>query len=252
MTKMSVFRGLLLAAVAACSSSSNDMLPVGGGGGDGGVRPDSPPADGKSSGRDATPSAIDAAIIQGRVCLITSDPRKLGLDPANDCAATGAGGLTVRLGGKETTTNADGTFSIDAPATLQGSIWSVTGSSIVSSYEVFADYQIPALTTSLYQSMLAANMVIPLPGQGSVIAQLVSNGHGASGLTGASAPTSEYDPFYDGATATGFTQTSTGSAGVMWITGIDVGTATVKAATLTSPSLPIVDGALTFVTITFP
>ncbi len=258
MSQMSVSRGMVLFLLAACGNNNTDKLPPPGTGTtDAGVRIDAP-ADGTTMPKDGTPSAIDAAIINGRVCLVTADPRHIGLDPASDCASTGANGLTVRLGDSVTTTGDDGSFSIDAPEMLTGSIWSVTGSSIVSSYKVFSDYQIPAFTTTLYNSMLSANGVIPLPGQGSVIAQLVANGQGEAGVVGASTPTAEYAPYYDGSTPTSFTQAASGAAGIMWITGIDVGTATVKATQsgaqqgLTTASQPIVDGALTFVTITFP
>ncbi|MGE5181327.1 MAG: hypothetical protein ACM31C_04670 [Acidobacteriota bacterium] len=257
---MSVSRGMVLFLVAACGSNNTDNLPPPGTGTtDAGVRIDAT-SDGTTTPKDGTPSEIDAAIINGRVCLVTADPRHIGLDPASDCATTGANGLTVRLGDKVTTTADDGSFSIDAPATLAGAIWSVTGSSIVSSYKVFSDYQIPAFTTALYSSMLSANGVIPLPGQGSVIAQLVSNGAGATGMIGLSTPTSEYSAFFDGSTATTFQQTSSGSAGIMWLAGIDVGEATVTAGPptfpnqfeITTPTQPIADGSLTFVTITFP
>ncbi len=262
MDEMSVSRWMVLVGVAACGSSGNDMLPVGGGGGGGGG-PGSGAIDAAvthDAPRDGTPSSIDAALIHGRVCLVTSDPRHLGLDPATDCATTGAGGLTVRLDTKTTTTNPDGTFTIDGSNAKSGQIWSVTGAGIVSSYMVFSDYQIPALTTALFQSLTSANSVILLPGQGSVIAQLVHNGAGASGMIALTTPTSAYDAFYDGASATTFVQSTTGSAGVVWLPGIDVGSATVTAGPppfpnqneITTPTQPIVDGAITFVTITFP
>jgi hypothetical protein len=87
------------------------------------------------------------------------------------------------------------------------------------------------------------------------MAQLIRNGAGYAGLTVFTTPSSYYDAHYDGGSATGaWPQTSTGSNGVAWLAGIDVGTATVTAGAgtpLTTPALPIVDGALTFWTIVF-
>ena len=236
--------------MAACSGDDG-MLPVGGGGGfDGGVLVDSRLVDGRIVDSATPPSPIDAALIMGRVCL-ANDPRRL-----NECANTGAGGLTVRLGdGPTTTTAADGRFTITASA----GTWRVTGSNIVTSIMTLADYEIPAITRTSYDAMLAASLVPPMlnPGEGSVMIQVIRNGVG-SGLaaTATSTPTSTFFPRYDSdASAATWAIDNTHAAGTVWIPGIDVGTASIAVTaggtTITDPGQPIVDGAITFTTVIF-
>ncbi len=246
---MRLSRWIVIAALAGCSSKS-DNLPVGtgggGGGGGGGALPDAPSYDSRGPGD--SPSAIDAPLINGRVCL-AADPRML-----TTCASTGADGLTVRLGSRAATTSADGHFTIDATDAGSSAVWRVTGASIVTSIMPFSDYQIPALATTTYDTLKANNLVSLLPGQGAIMVQLVRNGAGLAGQTAISMPSSTYEAFYDGSSPTGtWPQTSTGSNAVAWLAGLDVGTATVTAGTpaLTTPQLPVVDGAITFWTIVF-
>src|SRR5215468_4128708 len=52
-----------------------------------------------------------ADAIAGRVCLVMADPRALAT-----CAETGAGNITVSLGGVTTTTAANGAFTLVPPA----------------------------------------------------------------------------------------------------------------------------------------
>jgi hypothetical protein len=185
------------------------------------------------------------------VCLVTTDPRALGLH-AGDCATTGADNLTVRLGSQVATTGPDGTFTIDARDASASAVWHVTGANIATSAMVISDYEIPALTRSLFDTLKSANGVYLLPGQGSLIAQLVHNGAGVSGATATTGPTAEYGPFYDSSTTTIWSQSNTGAAGVVWVAGLDVGGATITANALTSAPQPILDDAITFVTLTYP
>jgi hypothetical protein len=247
---------LVAMMVAACGDDGS-MLPVGGGGNDGGFgfpdgsKIDSTPSGDAQMGDSGTPAPVDAALIVGRVCL-ANDPRKL-----NECATTGANGLTVRLGSETTTTSADGTFTIKASS----GTWRVTGSNIVTSIMVLADYEIPAILRTSYDAMVAASLVPPMlnPGEGSVMVQVIRNGVG-SGLqaTGFSVPTSTFFPRYDSdASPSAWVTDTTHGAGTIWIPGIDVGMAnitvdTATAAPITQTGLPIVDGAITFTTFIFP
>jgi hypothetical protein len=247
-------RFAVMAVLGACSGDEGLQYPVGGGGNDGGFTPfDASHVDARivdaTTGTDATPSPTDAAIIQGRVCL-ASDPRRL-----HTCASTGAGGLTVRLGGEVTTTNADGTFAITAAS----GVWRVTGSNIVTSIMNLADYEIPAITRTSYDAMIAGSWMMGNlnPGEGSVMVQVIHDGIGQVGATGTSMPLSQFLPRYDAVSPTAWETDATEAGGVIWLPGIDVGTASVTVSKPnTSPiitsGLPIVDGAITFTTVIFP
>jgi hypothetical protein len=250
-------RFAVFALLVACGDDGN-MYPVGGGGNDGGFGfgDGNKPVDAhlvdSTQSIDGTPAAVDAALLMGRVCL-ANDPRAL-----HTCASTGAGGLTVRLGSNVTTTNADGTFTI--PATT--GTWRVTGSNIVTSIMNLADYEIPAITRTSYDAMIAGSLTSGMlnPGEGAIMVQAIHDGHGQAGATASSTPTSQYVPRYDSASQTVWSTdatTGTGTNGTIWLAGIDVGTASVTVDTATANAinvggLPIVDGAITFTTVIFP
>jgi hypothetical protein len=246
-------RFALVVLLAACGDDGS-MLPVGGGGNDGGFGfPDSGGGSGTSDAKQdsGTPAPVDAALINGRVCLAT-DPRRL-----NECATTGAGGLTVRLGNETTTTNADGSFTI----TASSGTWRVTGANIVTSIMVLADYEIPAITRTSYDAMVAASLTPPMfnAGEGSVMIQLIRNGVGG-GLQGTatSDPASTFFPRYDSDASPSLWATDmTHMAGTAWIPGIDVGMVNVSVDTafsgvISDNGLPVVDGAITYTTIVIP
>ena len=247
----------MLAILAACGGDDGGGFPVGGGGNDGGftfpdggVVSDSAPTDGTTSG-DATPAPVDAALIVGRVCLAT-DPRDL-----NGCADTGAAGLTVRLGDQVTTTADDGSFTIAAA----GGTWRVSGANIVTSIMALADYEIPAITRTTFDAMLADSLDMGSlnPGEGSVMIQVIRNGTGLDTATASSTPPSAFQPFYDNASSpTDWNQmVGTGTGGTIWLAGLDVGTASVTVShaadsPITRGGLQVVDGAITFTTVIFP
>ncbi|HTL33831.1 MAG TPA: hypothetical protein VL326_11935 [Kofleriaceae bacterium] len=250
----------LVVILAACGSDS-DMLPVGGGSGSG--FPDSGTG-GTVDGRlidakviDGSPTAFDAAIFSGRVCLLT-DARAF-----DTCASTGAAGLTVHLGGNSAVTAADGTFKIAAPTT--NDVWYVTGSNIVSSYKVKNDYFIPAMTRTMFDALKAANTPGPpggiVQGEGSVMVHVIRNGIGLSGATASSALPNDakYLPFYDNnADQTDWNQTpsTTGTQGAVWLAGMDVGTTsfTITPAVgnaITEAAQPVFDQAITWDDVIF-
>lgn len=247
----------LLAVLAACGGGDDGGFPVGGGGTDGGFKfpdggivADGAPGDG-STATDAMPDEVDAALIMGRVCL-AENPRKL-----NDCAATGAGGLTVRLGTAVATTADDGSFTIVAAS----GTWRVTGTNIVTSIMALSDYEIPAITRTTYESMItdSLGMGVPNPGEGSIMVQVIRNGAGVDAATASSAPPSAWQPFYDNPNSpTQWNQTvGTGPDGTIWIAGLDVGSASVTVShagdqPVNRSGLQIVDGGITFTTVIFP
>jgi hypothetical protein len=241
--------GALVVATAACGGGDDDF-PVGGGS-DGSVMfPDTGGGSGSdagtdgSSGIDGSITPSDAPAIDGRVCLLT-DPRVL-----DQCASTGASGLTVRLGDATAVTGDDGSFTI-AGQGGQGLVWRITGPNIVSSYEVLADYFIPAMPQATFDSLLTANSIMQVPGEGSVFVFVSRDGAGLSGQVATSAPEGFYKPRYDGATATAWSDTTTGANGAVWIAGVDVGSVTVTVSGVPTTA-PIFDGGITFANILIP
>lgn len=246
----------LVVFLAACGNDA-EMLPVGGGSGtglpDSGMNnlADAHLIDAKVI--DASPLAVDAAIFSGRVCLLT-DVR----DPLS-CATTGANGLTVRLGANTAVTAADGTFKIVAGT----GTWSVTGSTIVTSYKLNADYLIPAITTTMFDALKTQNNVDLRQGEGSLMIHVIHNGAGYQGATAASQlpNPAKYLAFYDDDTQSDhakWTQTGgAGSHGMIWFAGIDVGatssTVFPPASTQgqTDSGQPIADGAITWSDVIF-
>lgn len=248
--------------VAGCSSSNAPNLPVGGGGG-GDAGPDSS-FNAIDARGDAAGSTIDASnVLHGRVCL-AADPRKLveAVDPAA-CASTGADGLTVQLKDRMATTNADGTFTIGAPAQTAGLLWKVSGANIVTSYMVIGDFEIPALTIATYTALRTSNNVASSPGEAAIMVVSIQNGRGLSGATATSSPgVGDNGAMYDGSSATGvWPRTATGAFGATWIPNIDVGNTTTSVSvttagtapiTVTSAPQPLFDGAITFTSLVFP
>src|SRR5262245_60350146 len=115
---------LTLAMLAAgCPSAESDDYPIGGGGGGGG--PGGPKTDAGTGDGGLTDGQT---AIHGRVCLLT-DLRQF-VNPMV-CAATGAGGLSVSLGGSmPVLTGADGSFTI-AAQDASNILWRVTGMNLV-------------------------------------------------------------------------------------------------------------------------
>jgi len=248
--------GLVLVLVA-CGEDGN-MFPVGGGGTDGGLVDsggqgtiDARLVDAKVI--DGAPATIDAAILSGRVCLLT-DAR----DPES-CASTGAANLTVHIGSNVAITAADGTFKIPAGT----GTWSVTGPNIVSSFKVKNDYFIPAMTRTMYDALIAANGIDLRQGEGSIMVHVIRNGAGYAGATAASAAQpnpAKYLPFYDNdANQNDWNQIPstanavTGSQGAVWLVGFDVGDATFTitppaggGTAVTEAGQPVIDQAITW------
>lgn len=248
--------------LAACGKSDNTNLPPPPGGTTDGGGFALPDARTGGSGDGGSPGGFDGGgAIKGRVCL-ASDPRALTeVVSPTACASTGAGGLTVYLGGSNATTADDGTFTIAAPGATSGLVWHVEGPGIVPSTMLFSDYEIPALSTATMSALEAANGVTLVPGEGSIFAQILRDGAGDPDVTVTCTPTPDYGTFSDGATATQWAHAATGAFGTAWCPGLDVGdgTATVKASDTSTPPVvlttspqPIEAGGITFVQLVYP
>jgi hypothetical protein len=141
-------------------------------------------------------------------------------------------------------------------------VWSVTGTTIVTSFKVFtgANFQIPAITMATFDTMGTDNGVAAISGQGSIMAMIVQNGSGLAGATAVTTPASMYQAFYDSTpSTTTWSQTATGGFGTAWVPGAIVGSTTltvtppgVGATVISVAAIPVSDGAVTYVTIIVP
>src|SRR5690606_24101672 len=113
------------------------------------------------------------------------------------------------------------------------------------------DYFIPAMPRALYESMLTANNVMLVPGEGSMMVFASYDGAGVAGVTASNDPQAFYEPFYDGASPTTWSRSETGANGTIWLPGIDVGTASVTIGSVVM-SGPIFDGGITFANALLP
>jgi hypothetical protein len=241
---------------AACSSKSDDYtVPPGGGGGGGGgggnidapagSAVDAPVAKLDAGFNDAIIPA-DVARVPGRVCKL-SDPRKL-----RTCDATGAGGYTVRLGSATALTSDDGSFEIDASG---GPEWVVLGGDIETSHRPFGDYQIPVMPKTLFASLLAANSISPIPGEGTIMADVLKDAIGHPNCVAETIPVSPDGELYDTGSTLVWGRAATGTLGAVFVPGVvESGMASIKVTPpapekLVTISMAVYDGAITFVTV---
>jgi hypothetical protein len=236
---------LIVILLAACQAKDGPEFMIGGGGGGGGG--------GGQGGIDAFVPQDGALgdVITGQVCLIT-DARQPNL-----CATTGVGGYTVTLDGHTALTEADGSFLIDSP-TSSNLTWSVTGADIMSSLMSFsAVHRIPVMKQADYFDLSNSNSVVAAPAFGDVFIHVTHAGASEPMVAATTTPVATFATLYDGIAATTWTQTGTGSFGVVWVPGLaqgavsatltpQGGTATVVAA------IPIGDQTLTWVALELP
>ncbi|HEU0032293.1 MAG TPA: hypothetical protein VFQ53_16795 [Kofleriaceae bacterium] len=237
---------LAVVMLAACQAEAPDDYPVGvgsggpGGNGSGNKDAATPDDDGGSGGQ-----------IIGRVCVL-SDLRVL-----DGCAASGAGGIAVTLGGEATTTADNGAFAIATPA---GSnlVWHAGAPGYITSVVPFTTrYFIPILRDTDYFTLLQDNGMLLADTQGSLVARVVQNDLPAADAIAAIDPVSQFAPRYDGTSAALWDQDATGPRGLTWITGIAAGSASVRvtpsgSTTATTTIQSIEPLAITFVTIEIP
>lgn len=222
----------VLVATAACGGDDIELYPItpGGGGGGGIAQPD---------------AGIDADVggsVSGRVCAI-SDARK-----PQDCAS-GAAGVTVKIGSQMATTAADGTFSIsrDAGATL----WQVSGTGYVSSAMTFASgTNIPLLEQTVYDTMLDTNSAISGGNTGAIIMNVRHLGSPVNGAEGSATPAPGGATYYDASTYDVWETDTTAAAGVIWIPGLTAGMESVEVTsngTKTFPGILVIADTITWV-----
>jgi hypothetical protein len=228
----------------ACQQTTGDDYPIGPGGGPGGITP------GQIDAADDGAGTGDGGVVNGRVCLVT-DLRNL-----TSCANSGAGGLTVQLGSQTTSTADDGKFAIVAPAATM-LVWSVSGGTIVPSLMGFgANATIPAVDATRYGDLLIANGVLLSPGQGSIVVRALQAGAPAVGALVTASPVPQYATYYDGIDMNAWDQDATGAFGVAWLTGVAVGTPTVRISPAVGSAamipLGVADQAITYATVELP
>jgi hypothetical protein len=235
---MKRFALLAVVVVGGCRASDMDY-PVGGGGGGGGGGThllDAAIGDGAGSG-----SALAAT-----ACVLT-DPR----DPAS-CQGSGELGLTVALGASTATTADDGSFTIARPAGTHLT-WQVTGSTVVTSVTPYAaQTRIPVMSMAMLVQLQGDNGVQPIAGTGALLIRIVRNGLPVTGESATVVPDAAQGIFYDGATASSWTQSATGTYGTIYLAGIASGAASVTLhgggnVQGTISAIPISDGGVTFV-----
>lgn len=235
----------VLALLTACRADNDQTYPIIP------ASPVGPVGAGVADARtgDAASDAVtDAAILQGRVCLVSN------FGDVATCASTGAGNLTVTLGASTATTSDSGQFTIAAPA-ASSVVWHVTGSSVQTTLAPFsASSTIPVATLAAVQTLESQNGVLEVAGQGAILAHVVAAGAPVEQVTATTTPIGADPVFYDGATAQQWTQNSTGSRGAIWIPGLPVGNVTLAVtpaggAPQSAGTIPVAEGALTFVTV---
>ncbi len=231
-------RLLLVVGLVACGNTGDDFPVTPGGNGPGGNHP----------GVDAAIDTGDSgANLAGHVCLV-SDPR------VSTCATTGAGGLLVTLGLNTATTADDGSFQIQGTQATNA-VWTVTGETIVQTVEPFTGQLIiPAVLANSFTQLQNANGVLFMTGAGDVIVRVVQNGTPVAGATAIASNQDAYQTRYDPPSGDVWTVDATGILGIAWLPGVLAGTQTVtvqpplSAAQIMISNVPIVEGALTFVT----
>lgn len=235
-------RLLLLAALVCACDQAGDMLPIQPGG----------PGSGATGFVDAA-VVVDASVqILGRVCLL-ADPRQ-----PTTCASTGAENLLVTLGSEQATTIGDGSFAIMRP-TGANLLWSVTGAGIEpSSLRFDGSATIPAISSAVYGDMVVVMNALVLTDTGAIIAQLTRDNAPVAGASVVASPLPQSDIYYDGAGIADWNiDTMTGAFGVVWISAIAAGTASLTfdtgaTAPTTVSGITVLAGTITFVFAEIP
>jgi len=242
---------VLLVVAVGCRGTEGDNPPEPPGGSGGGASSGGGGGGGSGSGSDSGVTPADA-VLMGRVCEV-SDPRLL-----TTCDDTIASGVMVAIGSATATPASSGDFSI-IPPNGNNLSWKVTGSTITTTVMPFGtSFEIPSMTTAKYTPFLQANGIVEDAGQGAVMVRVLDAGKVLSKATVAASPiAAQYATIYDGQSMTLWEQGSgTGANGDAFLYGLADGTTTSIVVTPTGSStpvtvddVPIVGGAITFLTI---
>ncbi len=251
MARLALWTLAVLAAGCPSGGGGDDDYPIGGGGGGGGTSGPRIDAGGGGGGDGGT----GGTLISGRVCLL-SDLRRLINAMTGDCAATGAAGLQVSLGGSmPVLTAADGSFKIPA---REGTnlAWQVSGVGLTTSIiPVSTSALLPVIRDTAYLDLLNSNSAIVDQGEGSIIARIIRNGAVVMNATAQVVGGESLQTLYDSTNATVWGTVATGMLGVAWLPDNVAGTRTlriVQGTTQLQVPVTIVDQAITFVTIALP
>lgn len=227
-------RLLLLVALLGACEEERDGFPIMPGGG----------GSGSSFVPDAAVEDDGGTELTGRACLI-ADPRA-----PTQCATSGADGLTVTLGSSTATTAADGSFTITRPSGTN-LVWFVNGTGVETS-AMRASYgtTMPVIGSLVYGDMIAGMSAIVSVDTGAIIAQVRRAGAALTGAVAVASPQPDSATYYDGAGVADWELDATGSAGVVWISAIAPGTASIALDTGsvqgTIGGIPVFAGLITF------
>lgn len=220
----------LIAVLAGCSTQADDDYPIRPGGGL------SPPVVTGGGTGGGTGSGTDSDMMSGRVCVV-ADARDLSA-----CSTSAASGLAVTSGSLATTTAADGSFSLAAPASGDAMV-GVSGPDVVPTQMRLAPAgSIPVLAADLFSQMMAANGITPSGGSGSILATVARGGMPVTGVTVTSTPSPAFGPLFDGSTPTSWTLDGTGTRGVVWVPGVAAGPTQLTFRDLATSGETTVDG----------
>jgi hypothetical protein len=242
-----------LVLLAACKANPEDYPPI---------------ADAATDG-----NGDAGMLLHGRVCVLTdptragaADLRRVGERAA--CAPTGVMqlNLNVSLGTKTAVPGDDGSFTIAAPIGA-GLLWHVTGLNFITSVMPFsADNTIPVIGDMDYMDLLNANTVVLQDQQGSIVVRVVKAGVAATQVVATSNPAGNRLALYDSSASSldwNENLVGTGTRGVVWFADVPLAVTPPSTAmvALTPPAgsgsvvtttVPVENGAITFVTVELP
>jgi hypothetical protein len=198
-----------------------------------------------------------AARITGRVCVL-ADAQIL-----NACAIKGAGGLGVAMGASTTTTNPDGSFTLQTDGTANPATTpiAVSGAGIVPSQAAVSETNIvPVMSNDLFNQMVLATGIETESNSGAIMATVDTNaGLPATGITASANPALAAGPFFDSTGESPWTLDATGARGVAFFPNVStLGPTSLKftdpttAGETTVDGIQVVDGGITFVDATLP
>jgi hypothetical protein len=222
---------------AACASEPGTELPV-------------EPGTNGSAATMGNDEVDNTSMLRGRVCVVNDVF-------SNQCAKTGAGGLSVSLGGETALTNDDGTFAL-TPSAGTGLSFLISGADVVTTSQALnPTMRIPVLRQSVFSRMMAENGITTTAGTGSIFASLIRGGQPVEGIGAQSTPSPAFGPFYDGTMPTPWTLNATGQRGIVWFPGMTAGPADLSFNTGTGGEaivggVQVINGGITMVETILP
>lgn len=223
---------------AACATDAETELPV------------EPGTNGSAATGGEDEAGNTGAMLRGRVCVVSDIF-------ANQCANSGAGGISVSLGDQTTTTADNGMFAMTPPAGT-GLSFLISGADVVTTSQALnATMRIPVLQQAVFSRMMAENGITTTAGTGTIFASLVRGGQPVQGVGAQSTPSPAFGPFYDGTMPTPWTLDATGQRGIVWFPGVTAGPADLSFNTGTGGEaivggVQVINGGITMVETVLP